>query len=155
MEKNPNRRQWVNLLPDPKFQLKYVGILVATSAIPVLATCGILGYFLRENYVLLIKYGALDPGLTQALMRELELLLLGVGGTFLLFLSGIAFMGVVFSHRIAGVIYAIKRSCAEICQGNKVKLKLRRYDEFQELADSFNKMVDTIDVSKAENKQSA
>ena len=109
--------------------------------IQTVITCLFITYFVRENYTLLVQYGALEPDITQALYRELKILILGIVGVFAVFLSGNFLLGVLFSHRIAGPIFALKRTIREILEGKDAELNFRNKDEFRELVDSFNEMV--------------
>lgn len=115
---------------------------------------GVLYFFLERNYNLLLKYSALDPEITALLYRELNLMIGLIGGTFFLYLVGISVLGVLFSHRVAGVITAVKRTMGEIVEGKDSALKLRTKDEFQELADEFNAMVDYLRHTSSGQKAS-
>lgn len=135
------RRSKRNYFPEPRFQIRYLLILAAGLLVQTLVTCGLITYFVRENYTLFVQFGALESELTQVLYRELRFLIASIVATFLLFLSGTLFLGVIFSHRIAGPIYALKRTIRAILKGEDVELRFRHQDEFRELVDSFNEMV--------------
>jgi nitrogen fixation/metabolism regulation signal transduction histidine kinase len=54
-------------------------------------------------------------------------------------------MGIVLTHKIAGPIMVIKRRMADIERGDfGAQIKLRKGDEFKDLADSFNKMLNSL-----------
>jgi HAMP domain-containing protein len=56
-----------------------------------------------------------------------------------------ALMGVLLSHRTAGPLYHFKRVFDEIRSGNpKQRVRLRPKDEFQDVAKSFNDMMDSL-----------
>lgn len=135
------RRSKRNYFPEPKFQLRFLGLLIGGLTIQTVVTWALVTYFVRENYTLLVKFGALDQELTQILYRELAILVAGISASFLLFLVGACGLGVIFSHRIAGPIYALKRTIRNILDGKDVELNFRNRDEFRELVDSFNEMV--------------
>ncbi len=118
-----------------------MGLLIGGLTIQTVVTWALVTYFVRENYTLLVKFGALDQELTQILYRELAILVAGISASFLLFLVGACGLGVIFSHRIAGPIYALKRTIRNILDGKDVELNFRNRDEFRELVDSFNEMV--------------
>ncbi len=60
----------------------------------------------------------------------------------LVFIYGIS---IFFSHSIAGPIYKLERVFDQIAAGNmNVEYKLRRLDEFQELAAAFERAMKTI-----------
>lgn len=139
-----NRRKLINYFIEPSFQLRYLAFLVGSSFVPILATAGIISYFLRQNYLLLVNYAALDPDITSLLMWELKFLIAVIGVTFFCFFLVIVGLGIVFSHRIAGVIYKLRKTCKEISGGSQIELKFRNKDEFQDLAKDFNEMVRTL-----------
>lgn len=122
------------------------------SLVQIAATCAILYYFLNQNYVLLIKSTGLDPEIETILFRELRILVTVIGATFGVYLMGVAGLGVLFSHRIAGAIYALKRTIKDINEGNDSKLRLREGDEFQELVDNFNLMVKNLKSGSQKNQ---
>lgn len=136
-----NRRLSRNYFPEPKFQFRFLRFLLLGSVVQILATCAVLHYFLRQNYVLLVEYAGLDSEVRAILFRELRYLVAAIGATFVVYLAAVAVLGVLFSHKIAGAIYALKRTIKEINEGKDSVLKLRQGDEFKELADNFNQMV--------------
>ncbi|TGK08862.1 hypothetical protein EHO60_12545 [Leptospira fletcheri] len=61
----------------------------------------------------------------------------------LLYLFMSAIFVIVYSHRMAGPIYNIKKNLRALLAGEEVeKIRLRQGDEFQELADLLNKIID-------------
>lgn len=114
------------------------------SLLQIGATCAILYYFLKQNYVVLVQYAGLESEIESILFRELKILISVISVTFAVYLVGVAVLGIVFSHRIAGAIYALKRTIKEINDGGEAVFKLRPGDEFQELVDSFNQMVSNL-----------
>jgi nitrogen fixation/metabolism regulation signal transduction histidine kinase len=64
-------------------------------------------------------------------------------------LASIAVLGLILSHRTAGPLYHLNRVFEEVCRGNlKARAKFRQNDEFQEVAESFNKMMDSFNPEK-------
>lgn len=150
-----NRRQKRNYLPEPRFQLRFVRFLVVGSLIQTALVCAILFYFLGENYRILVKHAGLEPEITTILFRELRNLIGVLSAVFLLHIIGVSFMGFFFSHRVGGAIYALKRTINEINEGHDVELKLRRRDEFQDMADAFNLMVRNLRSGKIPKRGAA
>lgn len=124
--------------------MKFLSLLIGGLIVQTVVTCVLVTYFVRENYTLLVTYGALDAELTQVLYRELSFLIAGISASFLFFLLGSCLLGVIFSHRIAGPIFALKRTIRSILNGEDVELNFRNRDEFRELVDSFNEMVRSL-----------
>src|SRR5476651_1006981 len=117
-----NRRRTRNYFPEPKFQFRFLRFLMFGSLVQIGATCAILYYFLEQNYVLLVQSAGLDHEIRTILFRELRILMTVIGATFFVYLVGVAALGVLFSHRIAGAIYALKRTIKEINEGNDSQL---------------------------------
>lgn len=150
-----NRRLTRNYFPEPKFQFRFLRFLLLGSIIQIFATCAILYYFLNQNYSLLVEYAGLDAEIKAMLFRELRVLIAVIGGTFAMYLVGVAVLGVLFSHRIAGAIYALKRTIKDINDGKDVLFRLRQGDEFQELVDGFNSMVKKLKGTNASSRQAS
>ncbi len=69
----------------------------------------------------------------------------------LVFLGGVILIGVLESHRTAGAAYAIRRAVDAIREGQPgIRVRLRRCDHFQDLANSVNRLAETIDAGRAQ-----
>jgi len=143
-----NRRSSKNYFPEPKFQFRFLRFLVFGCLVQIGVTCGILYYFVGQNYQILVQYAGLDTTVQNILYHELRLLISLVAGTFVVYLAGVTMLGLMFSHRIAGAIYAMKRTIKAISEGRDAKLTLRAGDEFQDLTDSFNQMVSQLKAGR-------
>jgi len=147
-----NRRKTSNIIPEPQFQFRFVRFLLVGSMVQIALFSLILGYFLNENYTILVKYAGLEPEITQILYRELRGLIGVLGLVFVLQLVGTTVLGLSFSHRVAGAVYAFKRTISQIVAGEDAEIRLRKNDEFQELADSFNHMVRQLKAGSASRR---
>lgn len=148
-----HQRKAANMFPAPRFQGRFLLVLVGGSLLPLIASGGILYYFIRENYLLLIKYAALEPKNTELLMRELHILIVVIAFLFSGYLIAITIFGIIFSHRIAGAMYALKRAFRKVAGGEECFLRFRRRDEFQDVAQEFNRMVEAL-RTQGRNQQS-
>lgn len=64
---------------------------------------------------------------------------------FILYFAGVFVASILLSHRVAGPAYRIGKSAEEVAGGNLThKVFLRQKDEFLELRDTFNFMVDAL-----------
>jgi methyl-accepting chemotaxis protein len=136
-----NHRLSRNFFPEPKFQMRFLSILIGGMLLQTMVTTALISYFIRENYLLLVQYGALETPVKDALYKELYWLITGISGIFAVFLIGNTVLGILFSHRIAGPIFALKRTIRAILNDESAELSFRNQDEFRELTDSFNEMV--------------
>lgn len=73
----------------------------------------------------------------------------------ILLISPLVFLlALLSSHRIAGPIYRIEKDMGEIAGGNlKLRVKLRRGDELQDLAEIINATTENIEKTMALNKE--
>lgn len=145
-----NRRRFRNYFIEKNFQYRFLRLLIVGAVLQLVLVGGILYYFLQQNYTLLVKYAALDTEIENLLFQELRFMAALIGVLFFSYLCGISALGIIFSHRIAGVMYALKRTMRQLNEGQDVRLHLRTKDEFQDVADDFNRLVDQLKgVSKA------
>ena len=57
-----------------------------------------------------------------------------------------AILSIFVSHRIAGPVYRFERSAKVIAEGDlSLRIRLRKGDELQELADAFNQMTESLE----------
>jgi methyl-accepting chemotaxis protein len=72
-----------------------------------------------------------------------QLLVMLAGG--LVFVAGVFLVEILESHKTAGVIHNVRRRLEEVRSGRfNARVKLRKHDNFPELAESFNDMVSVI-----------
>lgn len=144
MEDLPNRRR--NYFIDKRLQ----GIWALLN----LAIAGIVGLLvgleiIRSFYV---EFGwplANKPFNLPDLIFIIKLIILAlVGGGFFWLLS--AFAG----HRIAGPIYRLNQSLKEVIKGDySLRIHLRKKDFFQDIADTFNKMNESLEKRFKEKEE--
>lgn len=136
-----NRRGVKNYFPEPKFQAKFLFLLVGGALLQVVVTYAVVGYFVSQNYEFLVKYAGIEPEINAVLTSELHHLIWIMTAASVAFVSGTFLLGTLFSHRVAGPIYALKRVIREIGAGKNTQLTLRKGDEFTEVADEFNSLI--------------
>jgi methyl-accepting chemotaxis protein len=65
----------------------------------------------------------------------------GIGGVILLFGA----VSIFISHKTAGPLYRLKKSIAEITEGNlDVKIRLRKWDDLKDLAEHVNMLAEEL-----------
>jgi len=144
-----NKRHFANLLINPGYQLKYSGYLLLSALLLTVINALIVSSYLRENYTILVALSPMNDASKSQLMQELRQLKIAIGLTSTGFLVLVALIGIVLSHRTAGPLYHFKKVFEEIRKGNKnARIQLRTNDEFSEVAESFNEMMDTQNSSK-------
>ncbi len=143
------KRKFKKILINPGFQLRYVFWLTASGLILVAINAGIAYAYIRENYMTLVELSPMTDDTKALMYAELRNLILALSVTSLVFLGMVAFVGLILSHRTAGPLYHLNRVFHEVIAGNRnARAKFRNQDEFQEVADSFNQMMDSLTIEK-------
>ena len=135
------RRSFRNYIVEPKFQHRYLRFLIGSSLVPVIFTITVITYFLNENYALLVDLASLDESAQALLRKEYQLLVVSITASFVVFIFAIAILGLIYSHRIAGVVHKLRLSLRDLADGKTDRISFRDYDEFQDLADDFNRIL--------------
>jgi len=156
--KPPIKRHMRNYLLDPRFQLKYTGMVVGVSIV----IASVLGYFAYDyskgqTEALTIQMAAqpdLDPEVASDLegfARALDQKVLAsiIGGIVILALA-LGFTGIIVTHKLVGPAYKMRRLLREVAEGKlKVAGGLRKGDELQELFEAFADMVQSLRDAQA------
>ncbi|MEW6055741.1 MAG: methyl-accepting chemotaxis protein [Bdellovibrionota bacterium] len=135
------KRFWLN----PSYQTRYVLWITLTGVFLVALQSIIFYVFTRENYEILVELSPMTDDAKLQLFEELRTIIVLLISASVIFISVMAFLGVVFSHRTVGPLYHFKRVFDDIRSGNKsARIRLRPKDDFQEVAKSFNEMMDSL-----------
>ncbi len=139
------QRQLKNLIINPKFQLRYTLWVTGTGLTLITVNAIVIYHYISENYLTLVDLSPMTDEAKAQLYSELHHFIYILGGISIAFIILVAFFGLIFSHRTAGPLFHMKRVFEEIRKGNKnQRIRLRPKDEFRDVADSFNKMMDTL-----------
>lgn len=143
------KRKLKQLIINPGFQFRYV-FWLTTSGLALVAINALIAYsFIQENYMTLVELSPMTDETRTLMYTELKHLTLALSLTSFCFLVSIAVLGLILSHRTAGPLYHLNRVFEEVGRGNlKARAKFRQNDEFQEVAESFNKMMDSFNPEK-------
>jgi hypothetical protein len=140
-----NRRKLKNFLISPKYQLKYVFWLTSSGLILTVVNSSIFYVYIKENYDTLVELLPMTDEVKNQLYSELHHIILILALVSLAFLIIVALLGIVLSHRTAGPMFHFKRVFREIGGGNcNSRVRLRPGDDWHDVMDEFNKMMDTI-----------
>ncbi len=140
-----DQRRLKNLLINPRYQLKYVFWTGFTGLTLVAVNGAIFYYYIRENYTILVELSPMTEESKAQLFNELNQIVVRLGCFSLLFIVIVSFLGLVFSHKVAGPLYHFRRIFNEIKAGKPAaRVNLRPTDEFQDVALAFNEMMDSL-----------
>jgi methyl-accepting chemotaxis protein len=142
-------RKFKNLLINPSYQLKYVLWINATGLVLIVLYSVLVYHYVSENYAILVDLSPMNDEAKTQLYSELKEIILRMGLVSVGFLGAVSMVGVLFSHRTAGPLYHFKKIFSEIRAGNRAaRVKLRPKDDFQDVAQAFNDMMDQISEKK-------
>jgi nitrogen fixation/metabolism regulation signal transduction histidine kinase len=118
----------------------------------VLAGCvsmtlnGYLFYsYVADSYDFILRHSSLPQEVTDDRQRELFVLWISLTLISMLIILIIAIWALFLTHRATGPVYHVRRVIDEIRSGNRAaRVRLRKKDEFQELASSFNSLMDEL-----------
>jgi signal peptidase II len=142
-EKNSRKSFWINA----PFQKRFSYFLATISLI-------LTGIFVVFCYtylrVTLQELTAANQQIVNKFVRPFVLLLLSLGLGFSLL---VYILGSVFSHRIAGPIYAFEKFLRAILGGNKATFRVRKNDEFKHLEPLAVEISSTFDGLKPKTEE--
>lgn len=143
------RRKFRNLWLNSQFQGQYIRGLIGSSFL-VMIGYGVVFYLhIKENYDTLVKLSPVSDEIKGELYHELNQIVFYLAGVSILFLISVGWIGLIYSHRVAGPLFKIKKVCKEICDGNSsARIKLRPNDAFRDVAEQLNLLIDTLQKKK-------
>ncbi len=148
------QRQLRNYLLDPKFQIKYVSMVVGVTVV-VAAVLGFIAYGYSRGQTEMLtmakmaQYAELDNQTYEFIRAEAEkadraVIWAILGGIAVMVLS-LGLTGIVITHKLVGPAYKMKRLLGDVRDGHlRVDGKLRRGDELQDLFEAFEEMVSSL-----------
>lgn len=139
------QRSIKNLIINPSYQFRYI-FWLTSSGLALVAVNSIIAFsYIKENYVTLVELGPMTDEAKSQMYLELRHLMIALGITSLAFIGVVGALGIFLSHRTAGPLYHFKRVFDEIQRGRtQQRVRLRPGDEFHEVAESFNQMMDSL-----------
>jgi methyl-accepting chemotaxis protein len=157
-------RKLRNFLLEPKFQLKYSGMVVGVTVV-VAAVLGYLAYRystgqteLQNLQLIAAKGEAVDAQFIsdlqryarQADQRVMWGILMGVAVLTL----ALGATGIVITHRLVGPAYRLKRMLADVSDGRIDAVgALRKHDELQDVFEAFQHMTKRLRETRQQDVQ--
>jgi HAMP domain-containing protein len=143
------QRSKKSLLIRAGFQGQII-FFVVLAGIACIAANGYLYYsYVVGSYDFILGHSRLPQELIDQRYRDLFTLWLSLTVLNFLIILAVAIWALIVTHRAAGAIYHIRRVAEAIKAGNVAeRVHLREKDEFQDLARSFNEMMDELQKIK-------
>jgi nitrogen fixation/metabolism regulation signal transduction histidine kinase len=150
----PPKRKLRNYLLDPRFQLKYVSMVVGVTVL----VAGVLGYVAYDyskaqtqmmTMMQMERRAELDATFVKYLEREAEkadrTVLIGILTGILCLAVALGLTGIIVTHKLVGPAYKIRLLLAEVRDGHlNVEGSLRKGDELRDVFVSFEEMVQSL-----------
>ena len=94
------------------------------------------------------------PVLLQPLYEHFPRLAYGFIYKLIIYVVFVILISSILSHRMAGPVYRFEQTCKAIAKGDfSQRIHLRKGDQFMELQDEFNKMMDRVEEEINKNKK--
>jgi HAMP domain-containing protein len=139
------QRSKKNILIMPGFQGRLIMFIVFAGFVSTILNGYLYYSYVVGSYDFILKYSKLPRELVTERYDDLYVFGLSLAAITLLITIVIAIWSLFITHRAAGSVYHIKRVINEIRAGNtEARVHLREKDEFQDLATSFNQMMDEL-----------
>jgi hypothetical protein len=147
-------RKLRNYLLEPKFQLKYTGMVVGVTLV-VAAVLGFQVYDYSTGQTRLLnleRMGSAAAADAQfiadmeryALEADRKVALAVLGGIGLLALA-LAFTGIIVTHRLVGPAYRLRQLLRQVSEGRlRPAGSLRKHDELRDVFEMFQRMTGSL-----------
>ncbi len=138
-----NRRSLGNVLVNPRYQLRFI-FWAAFACVMVIMYFGVLLFASLRQYQAVMLANA-SPALQESLANEYNQILFRMVGGSLVILATAVIVGLFLSHRTAGPLHQLKQAFDRVREGNwNTRVVFRDHDEFRDLGDSFNRLMDSL-----------
>lgn len=137
---------------DKKFQIKYISyFLIMAASITTLYTIWSY-YYINTNIDILLKNNLISsPDSVILLTMEKKYLFASLLKIFIFVVLFSTLTSIFITHRLAGPMFALKRKIKSILSGEAspiTELKVRKTDEFKDVVEEFNKLIEHINKAK-------
>lgn len=128
-------------------QLRYMALIILS------VLCGLLIMALELTATLNDLFDAY-PVLVQPIYDEFIPIAASFGYKILIYLLFVVLISAILSHKMAGPVYRFEQTCKAIAKGDfSQRVRLRQGDQFMELQDEFNRMMDTVENAVNQSKR--
>ena len=139
------QRSLKNLLIIPHFQGSMVFFMILAGFICTIFNAILYYRYVVDSYKLIFKFSSLTEDFIEARYIDLYDFGLILCVVTLIITLAIALWGLFVTHRAAGSAYHFKQVFMQIKSGDSdARVYLRKKDEFRDIADEFNSMMDSL-----------
>jgi methyl-accepting chemotaxis protein len=145
MTQGKNQRSLRNILIIPGFQGRMAFFIFFAGFVCTAINAYLYYSYVVDSYGFIFKYSSLPQEFIDERYRDLLVFGVSLCLVTLLIILLIMLWALFVTHRAAGSVYHMARVIEEIRSGNtKERIHLREKDEFQQVANSFNQMMDEL-----------
>lgn len=133
MRNHQSKRKTIIIDPDFQVKLAFWGSIITLAEVVV-------------GCVIVMLVALTNSNLSNPERVDFFYKLIGIIGGIVLVMTALNFViGLLFSHRIAGPVYRLKKAMEQVGEGDlSLLIRLRSGDELHELKDAFNDMVSNL-----------
>lgn len=158
-------RKLRNYLLEPKFQLKYTGMVVGVTVL-VAGVLGYQAYQYSKGQTDLLNIERMDAAVgngsapDERLIADIEryareadrkVAIAVLGGIGVLALA-LALTGIVVTHRLVGPAYRLRQLLRQVSEGRlRPAGSLRKHDELQDVFEMFQRMVGSLRTAREQD----
>ena len=145
--KSTSEQRRSRVIIEKDFQYRFTVKICLIGGSMILGYGGLLLYMIRINYDMLVQNALIQmPDIVGSLQREYRLLSM-ILVLVLVFVIGFLFIiGLLLTQKIAGPLMGLQKRLNEFGEGRLgVRLRLRKDDEFHNIASAFNQAMETHD----------
>ncbi len=149
----PSYKRRKKYLIEKDFQYRFTFRLCLISGVLFAIFAGTALFFIKLSYEMLIQNALLHmPEMVEKLRGEFSTLSLAIMGNWLIFMASIFILGVMYTQKIAGPIFSLKKRLQDLStSGSTQNISLRKGDEFHSLASAYNRAMTTLEANDQKN----
>lgn len=139
------RRKIKNFWLMPAFQMKFVMVIFLTGFLFAACYIGFFYFYVWAQFKQLIQFANVTADMSGVLKGEMLSVFQLVVVVSIGFVFALLWVAIILSHRAAGPMYRFKKTFEQIRGGDMAaRIHLRPHDDFQDVAQEFNLMMDQV-----------
>jgi methyl-accepting chemotaxis protein len=144
---NPRtRRRLRNFWLNPQYQARYILWMLTLGMALTLANATFLTRYATQNYEFVLSMLPTNVEIRAVLQQELYRVIRNLVIVSAIFTVAMGLIALMLSHRTAGPLYQFSQVFRDIAGGKRsARIRLRPNDDFRDVADDFNRMMDGLD----------
>ena len=144
-----NKRSQKSVFQLSGFRARLIALIVIAGFTCIAIVTFLFYAYVLESYDVILKHSTLPDELVAERYSELWGIAMAMGGVVIALVLVVAVWALYITQRVSGPAYRLHRVIEEIRAGKTdARVQVRKKDELQELATSFNAMMDELQAKK-------